>query len=67
MMTEKQLWNAYLSTLTDEQAFAMRYTAWHFDDNETSANALAELVLLGEKRATASSLWVYEKESAPLP
>jgi uncharacterized protein YhfF len=41
--------------------------AFHFDDNAPSANALAEIVLSGQKRATASLLWAYELESKPLP
>lgn len=43
------------------------YEAFHFDDNELSANALGELVLRGVKRATASLLWTYEAHSKPLP
>ena len=34
--------------------------AFHFDDNEPGANALAALVLAGTKRATASLLWSYD-------
>ena len=34
--------------------------AFHFDDNEPSANELAALVLAETKRATASLLWSYE-------
>ncbi len=51
----KQMWRNYLlsigesSDTTDEN-----YTAWHFDNNERDANELAELVLEGTKRATAS-------------
>lgn len=41
--------------------------AFHFDDNERSANALAQLVLAGSKRATAGLLWAYEAEHKPLP
>ncbi len=43
------------------------YEAFHFDDNEKSANGLLELVLAGTKRATASLVWAYEAEKAPLP
>jgi uncharacterized protein YhfF len=41
--------------------------SFHFDLNEKSANELLELVLIGKKRATASSLWNYEisKTSPP--
>ena len=41
--------------------------AFHFDDNEPSADELARLVLAGTKRATASLVWSYEKASVPLP
>ncbi len=43
------------------------YEAFHFDDNEHDANALAELVLLGIKRATAGLIWSYEAENKALP
>ena len=41
--------------------------AFHFDDNEPSANELARLVLAGTKRATGSLVWSYEKAPVPLP
>lgn len=40
--------------------------AFYFDDNEPSANALAELVLQGKKRATAGLLWSYQKQNQPI-
>ncbi|MEQ1516837.1 MAG: ASCH domain-containing protein [Usitatibacteraceae bacterium] len=43
------------------------YEAFFFGDSEEMANELAELVLLGTKRATAGSLWSYEVENQPLP
>jgi uncharacterized protein YhfF len=43
------------------------YEAFHFDDNEPSANELGALVLAGTKRATASLLHSYETEGKPLP
>ncbi|HLX79609.1 MAG TPA: ASCH domain-containing protein [Burkholderiales bacterium] len=43
------------------------YEAFHFDDNEPSANELAKLVLSGTKRATTALLWSFEAESKPLP
>lgn len=36
------------------------YDVFHFDDNETDADALVELVLHGQKRGTAGLLWEYE-------
>lgn len=43
------------------------YEAFHFDDNEKDANALAALVLSGAKRGTASLLWTYEASQKALP
>jgi len=36
------------------------FEAFHFDDNERSANELAQLVLAGRKRATAGLVWSFE-------
>ena len=41
--------------------------AFHFDDNEASANHLAGLVLAGRKRATAGSAWLYESTGKRAP
>jgi len=43
------------------------FEAFHFDDNEKSANHLARLVLAGTKRATATLAWSFEAKSAPMP
>ena len=43
------------------------FEAFHFDDNEPSANELAQLVLAGRKRATAGLVWSFDATSAPLP
>lgn len=43
------------------------YEAACFDDNEPSANALAELVLAGTKRASAGLVWFYESSGQPMP
>lgn len=43
------------------------YSAWHFCDNQADADALVELVLSGQKRATAGLLWSYEEEGEPVP
>jgi len=40
---------------------------FHFDDNQSSADELADLVLAGRKRATASLVWAYEAEGQRLP
>ena len=43
------------------------YKSFHFDDDQPSADELAELILRGTKRATAALLWTYESENKPLP
>ena len=43
------------------------FEAFHFDDNEPGANELAQLVLVGTKRATAGLVWSFEAASVPLP
>jgi uncharacterized protein YhfF len=43
------------------------FEAFHFDDNERSANELAQLVLAGRKQATAGLVWSFEAASVALP
>lgn len=45
------------------------FEAFHFDDNEATADELAGLVLAGVKRATAGLLWSFEsaRGSPPKP
>ena len=45
---------------------ARLYEVFHFDDNQTSADALAELVLRGTKRATAGLVWSFESAGQSL-
>jgi uncharacterized protein YhfF len=40
---------------------------FHFELTEKWANELLRLVLIGQKKATASSLWVYEIEGERVP
>src|SRR5437763_433872 len=49
------------------QASARFYDASFFDDYELSANHLAELVLIGRKRATAGLLWSFEFDNRAPP
>ena len=63
----RDMWSALAAErpdLVDEQT---TYSAWHFCDNESDADELAELVLAGRKRATAGLLWSYEAEGEALP
>jgi len=41
--------------------------SFYFCDNKKDADACAELVVNGIKKATATSLWWYLKNNAPLP
>lgn len=40
--------------------------AWYFSDNESEANELLKLVLVGTKRATSPSLWWFELHGEPM-
>jgi uncharacterized protein YhfF len=59
-------WNKFQTSVA-YNASPLFYEAFHFDDNEPSANALAALVLSGQKRATAGLLWTNERTHKPLP
>jgi uncharacterized protein YhfF len=43
------------------------YQVWHFGDSERLARELADLVLLGPKRATAGLLWDAELDPTMMP
>ena len=61
MMTEKELWRAFINDRGIEDC---EYEAWAFG---TDADLLANLVLKGEKTATASAYPLYELENEPIP
>jgi uncharacterized protein YhfF len=63
----KQIWQAYIDTVGEAAASGLNYTAWHFCDNESDAQELADLVNAGVKRATSSALWEYENDVDPIP
>jgi uncharacterized protein YhfF len=59
-------WQAFVRTRgTDPTPHFLE--AFHFDDNQPSADELAALVLAGRKRATAGLLWAHDAETRPLP
>ncbi len=67
-ITVRKLWQEYLTAIGEDEATTeKKYTAWHFCDNEKDADELAELVLQGVKRATASLYVSYEAEKEELP
>ena len=60
--------NFYLSTLSPDQRKKYKsFDSYYFCADEESANLCANLVLEGEKRASAGLLWSYEAEKEPLP
>ena len=61
------MWSALADARPDLVDEGTTYEAWHFCDNESDANELADLVLAGTKRATAGLLWSFEAEGEPLP
>ncbi|MEZ5246092.1 MAG: ASCH domain-containing protein [Acidimicrobiales bacterium] len=63
-----RFWAEFL-TQTGRPDHTPLYDSFHFDDNETDADELAELVLSGTKGATASLKWEYEGDAtrAPMP
>ena len=62
----RKFWHAFSSTCTEDPTSRF-LEAFYFDDNEPSANELAELVLSGRKRATAALLWSHEAEGKRVP
>lgn len=64
--TIAEFWRSFCTESGEDRSDRF-FEACHFDDNEPSANALAELVLAGVKRATAGLVWSYESEGLSLP
>ena len=62
------MWRSYLASIGETpESTALTFRAWHFCDNQHDADELASLVLAGNKRATASSLWEYGADPLPKP
>lgn len=64
-MTAKELWNEYIRK--NKEDANKTYLAWSFGNSEEMANSLAQLVVSGEKTATASLFYLYEVENEELP
>lgn len=63
----KKMWINYLESIgKNPKSTSEKYSAWHFCDNKQDANELAELVLEGTKKATAS-LYLSYGENEELP
>ncbi|EIC23106.1 ASCH domain-containing protein [Thiorhodovibrio frisius] len=58
----------YLATLPQNVREQYRqFDAYHFCADKENADICAELVVKGEKKATAGLVWSYEAEAEPLP
>lgn len=68
----EEFWKAYLATVDEKSGIADQlYQSWHFmtDDpkDEAFADELTELVKNGEKTATATLAYIYERSQEPMP
>ncbi|MDF2586903.1 MAG: hypothetical protein K0S41_744 [Anaerocolumna sp.] len=59
-------WKEFLAT-TGKPETTTYMDVFHFDLTEKWANELLQLVLIGQKRATASSLWSFELQGINIP
>lgn len=62
----ESFWSEFLTKTARAEGTPL-YDVFHFADCEAVANALATLVLRGEKVATASLLWEYATEGKRVP
>lgn len=64
----EKMWTNYLESLGESPNNTNKtYTSWYFCDNKQDADELAELVLDGTKKATASLYLFYSSENEELP
>jgi uncharacterized protein YhfF len=65
-MSLETFWKAFLveKSLDPQTKY---YESFHFELTEKWANELLRLVLIGQKKATASSLWYYQLTDSRLP
>lgn len=59
------MWRNYINKYPNNKD--KTYEAWYFANDEKTANELAELVVNGEKTATASIFCLYKIENEDLP
>lgn len=62
----EDIWTAYSAAIGKNRSGDF-YEPFHFHDNEQGALELANLVLAGVKRGTASLVWTYEHEKKRPP
>ena len=65
-LTTYALWDSFAAKNPVYKAYKTP-ESFFFWDNETDANQCAELVVNGIKKATATSLWWFEKNESKLP
>ena len=65
-MTADEYWKKFL-TFSNKDSSTKYIECFHFELTEEWANKLLELVLLGIKKATASSYFAYEINGEPIP
>ena len=63
----KQMWDRYATENGIETKEESEIESWHFCSDKESADHLAELVVKGVKRGTASLKRLYELDGDPLP
>lgn len=63
-MNIEEFWDGYKQKFGSDKEYC---SAYYFCDNKDDANELAELVLAGKKKATASNYACYKHEDEPLP
>lgn len=63
-----KLWRVYLRSIGETPDRTDKtFDAWHFCDTQAEADALADLVVCGIKRATTPSVWELEMRGDPVP
>lgn len=65
-MKVEEFWNDFLNN-AGLPAETKLYASFYFCMTEEWANKLLQLVLDGQKKATSSSLWGYEKTGEDMP
>lgn len=65
-MTSDEFWNHFLKE-TGKSANTTYLESFHFEMTEKLANELLNLVLIGQKKATASSQQYYERQDERIP
>lgn len=65
-MKIEDFWDKFLKE-TGKSSDVNYIDCFHFELTEKLANELLKLVLIGQKRATASSLWAYEIKGDNIP